>query len=141
MQQRKQRIDTDNGQEQRLLGSDARSDAQDPVEERRGSQGVSQSVGSPLEANLSAPATSSVSGATYDNGISTIKIAFSCTCQPNMNEVSPHSVMARRNASFRTFLQKETVAQSVDNCGRFMAANPVTCSPQGATISPDTAAS
>lgn len=43
---------------------------------------------------------------TYDNGIRTIRIAFSCTCQPNMNAVSPQRVIARINASLRTFLKK-----------------------------------
>lgn len=39
-------------------------------------------------------------------GIITIRIAFSCTCQPNMKDVRPHRVMARMNASLRTFLKE-----------------------------------
>lgn len=38
-------------------------------------------------------------------GIITIRIAFSCTCQPNMKDVRPQRVMARMKASLRTFLK------------------------------------
>lgn len=39
-------------------------------------------------------------------GIKTMRIAFSCTCQPNMKAVRPHRVIARMNASLRTILKR-----------------------------------